>query len=344
MKSFIVININSQARRVESSFVVCVLRATLLIFIALCCGCASARKPVPPGTVPEPPALRAADERNGQETLGELSRQYQLSRDDAQKDRVEQLVARLAAAALASNETPWHITVFNAPTVKNAAATRGNFLFVWSGLLDYLRSDEELAVILAHELGHILAGHTMPDPAQTANQAMAQVGGAVAGGVIGSTANFGLAGDLAGKLTELALQALIVNPGQRRVETEADEIGLFLLAKAGFDPDNAINFWQRVQNDPNFGGGSFAFLSTHPSSSDRFTHLLSLASAAQSARLDAYKIRSNNPVLYELPSRRSAIINDTVRKNDFFFGAPPQKGWVCGPSGCIEQSNLGGKL
>lgn len=315
-----------------SIFAVCVMMLAAI-------GCAPARKPVPLGTVPTPPMTHGIDEQEGQKTLAELSQQYRLSSNDAQKDRLELLVARLAAAAGASNETPWHITLFEAPQIKNAAATRGNFLFVWSGLLEYLRSDEELAVVLAHELGHILAGHVMPDPAEIANRTVAQVGGAITSGIVGSSSRVGVAGDLAGQLAQMALEALVVNPGQRQLETEADEVGLFLLAKAGFDPDGAINFWERVQNDPEFGSGALAFLSTHPSSADRFAHLRALQSRAQAARYEAWKVSAARADVHEAPTRSSAFIEE-LHRDDFFFGNVSEHGWICNVQGCVVPSAL----
>ena len=317
----------------RTPFFLSVLLSSLSLF-----GCA-VRPPVPLGTVPPPPAIRGEDEREGQEALGELSREYELSRNDAAKDRVDQLVARLAAASGADSYTPWHVTVFNAPEVKNAAAPRGNFLFVWSGLLEYLRSDEELAVVLAHELGHILAGHVMPHPSEVATKAVAHVGGALTSTVVGQAAGMGLAGDLAGQLAELAIEAMVVNPNQRRLETEADEIGMFLLAKAGYDPDTAINFWERVQNDPAFGAGALQFLSTHPSGEDRFKHLERIRDLAQNARQKAWRVRINRADIYSLPSRRSDWMEE-LPKDSFFFGNDAERGWICGERGCVDRAAL----
>lgn len=308
------------------------------LLMLACLGC-SARQPIPLGTVPPPPRIVAEDERQGQQTLGELTQQFKLSRDDAAKERVEKLVARLAAASGATSETPWHITLFEEPKIRNAAATRGNFLFVWSGLLDYLRSDEELSVVLSHELGHILADHVMPDPAAEATQAVAEIGGQVTSSVVGSAASVGIAGDLAGLLAKLALQAIMVNPGQRRVETEADEIGIFLLARAGFDPESAVNFWERVQNDPDFGSTAFAFLSTHPSGKDRFKHLKSIVDKVQTARQKAWSVRATKATIYQSASRGSDFI-DELHKDDYFFGNVIGRGWICGLRGCTEASLL----
>ncbi len=307
----------------------------VLVFLLGC----SARQPVPLGTIPPPPRIGAADERQGQEALGELAQQYKLSRDDAQKERVEKLVARLAAASGASTNTPWHITLFEEPKIRNAAATRGNFLFVWSGLLDYLRTDEELAIVLSHELGHILAGHVMPDPADVANRAVAEIGGQLTGNVVASAARVGIAGDLAGLLAKLALEAMIVNPGQRRVETEADEIGIFLLARAGFDPDTAIHFWERVQNDPDFGSSTFAFLSTHPSGKDRFKHLQAIGEKARAVRQRAWVVKTPKAIIFEHSSRSSDFIEE-LNKEDYFFGNPELRGWICGTRGCVEAASL----
>ncbi|NDC37859.1 MAG: M48 family peptidase [Proteobacteria bacterium] len=240
--------------------------------LGLVLGCAPARPPVPPGTIPVEESLRAEDEQYGHEVLAELSRQYPLDRTDANINRVRDIVDRLTQQGL-SSKNPWHVYVLVSDEFKNAAATRGNLIFVWTGLLNTVHNDAELATVLAHEIGHVLAGHTAPDPSQAVAEIIGSATGEIAGQVLASRGIPGILGQLAGDLLQAGLEAAFINPGQRSREFEADLIGMFLMAKAGIDPRTAVAFWERVRLDPDFANSTFSFLSTHPSSDDRLEQL-----------------------------------------------------------------------
>jgi predicted Zn-dependent protease len=237
---------------------------------------------VPPGTVPEQNGgPTAADEQYGQEVLGQLSQQFQLDRDDARVNRVRDIVDKLTKAAHA-DKNPWHVYVFDDTEFKNAAATKGNYVFVWSGILASVQSDDELSTILAHEIGHVLAGHTSPTPGEEANEMISNSVGEVAKEVVNQQPGYiGLAAGLAGLLVSEGVKAFIVNPESQRKEFEADQIGLFLMARAGYDPQEAINFWRRVENDPEFSSGLPQFMSSHPASDERVVILEKLLPEAQ---------------------------------------------------------------
>jgi hypothetical protein len=79
----------------------------------------------------------------------------------------------------------------------NAAATRGNYIFVWTGLLKKVQNEGELATVLAHEIGHVLAGHTTPTPEEETRQIMAQGLGIAAREVLAARGYGGLLGQLA---------------------------------------------------------------------------------------------------------------------------------------------------
>ena len=251
------------------------LALTLLVVTT---GCAPARPPVPPGEIPPADFVSADDEQYGQQVLATLMRQYPLERDDYAVNRVRDLVERLAAAAGADG-APWNVYVLRGDNVVNAAATRGNFVFVWTGMLRKIGGDGELAAVLAHEIGHVLAGHTQPTPAEEAGQIMADVTGQVTGTVIASQGPYGALGQVAGAVAQQAVKALIVNPESQRKELEADHIGLFLMADAGFDPREAIALWTTLAQSTG-DSGYLSFLSSHPSSQERLEQLEGLLPAA----------------------------------------------------------------
>lgn len=211
-----------------------------------------------------------------------LTERYPLSRNDQEINRARDLVAKLSDAAGANNN-PWHVYVLEDRSVKNAAATRGNFVFVWSGMFDVAQGDDELATVLAHEIGHVLAGHTQPTAEEAVGEILSEVAGGVAGNVVSAQGGYyGLAADLAAVLVSQSIKALIVNPESQRKELEADHIGMFLMADAGFSPQAAISFWERVQSDPAFGtSDALGFFSSHPSSSERIEALRVLVPDAE---------------------------------------------------------------
>ena len=262
------------------------VRRTFLLILLLLTACAPQRTPVPPGVIPRSQSVTVEEEQYGHQVLQELSTHYQVDYNDPRIERVQKIVDRLTAAAGADKE-PWHVYLFKADDVKNAAATRGNHVFVWSGILNAVNSDDELATILAHEIAHVLARHTDPDPHEQVKQIMIGVGAlaasiAVSSAVGGSFAND--LGNLAGNVTQSIGEGVAVNPFSRELEFEADQIGLMLMAEAHYNPEAALDFWRKAQSDPDFSSGP-TFFSTHPSSADRLSKLQAIMPLA----LDRYR-------------------------------------------------------
>lgn len=250
--------------------------AAVFFFLALVCtGCAPLRPPVPAGVIPNPHPVTAEEEEYGHTVLSELSQQYQLDFNDTRLDMVNRVVDRLTKAA-GVDKSPWHVYLFRDATVKNAAATRGNHVFIWSGMLDFAASEDELATVLAHELSHVLAGHTDPDPNEEVKNILIQVGAAAVGIAISATTRDPYLGqnlgDLGSALTEQLGNGIFVNPYSQQMELEADEIGLMIMAKAHYDPQKALGFWSRMEQDPS-AAADLQFFSTHPPAQARLEKL-----------------------------------------------------------------------
>ena len=227
---------------------------------------------MPVGTIPKPPPLSITDEEYGHRVLGDLTRRFPLDTNDARIERVRNVVERLTKSDLTGSD-PWHVYVLVDNDFKNAAATRGNHIFIWTAMIDQLKNNDELASILAHEVAHVLAGHTNPDPAEQVSEILSGVAGIATRITVQGSNVSGLA-QVSGALVKELVKGLIVNPGTQRKELEADHVGLMLMAEAKYDPRKAIKFWERAQSDPDFGGGrSSAFLSSHPTSAERLDAL-----------------------------------------------------------------------
>jgi predicted Zn-dependent protease len=265
-----------------------IAKCGLLSLLFAVASCSATRAPIEPGSVPRAQAVSAEDEQYGHEVLSTLSEQYSLDRDDSRVNRVRDLVYRLTEH-ITPNQDPWHVYVFADAGFKNAAATRGNYIFIWSGIINDVQDDDELAAILAHEIGHVLAGHTNANPAEEARQMITGAAGAAAGQVLVATGQNSIVADLTEMAVKLSLQALLVNPDLQQKELEADHIGLFLMADAGFNPEKAVTFWNRMSNNPDYAGAPLEFLSSHPSSASRYTELATLLPQA----LDRYHARDS---------------------------------------------------
>lgn len=142
----------------------------------------------------------------------------------------------------------------------NAWCMPGGKVAVYTGIIPITKTDNGLAVVLGHEISHALAGHANERMSQAA---LAQFGGQLIGGGMKN----GQMTSLFKQLYPLGAQVGLLAYG-RKQESEADEMGLMLMAMAGFDPREAPRFWDRM-NAVAGRSGTPAFLSTHPNPSNR---------------------------------------------------------------------------
>lgn len=183
---------------------------------------------------------------------------------DAQ--RVKNIGSRLSTAIekyLADNgysnqyNFKWEFNLIQSKEV-NAWCMPGGKVAVYSGILPVAQTDAGLATVLAHEIGHAIAHHAAERISQ---QMVAQGVGGLLGAGSGSSAS--VINQLYGIGTPLVLLSY-----SRNQESEADRLGLTFMAMAGYDPHEAVNFWQRMMK-LNQGGSTPAFLSDHPSDAQR---------------------------------------------------------------------------
>ena len=155
----------------------------------------------------------------------------------------------------------WQFTLLQSNEV-NAWCMPGGKVAVYSGILPITKDASGLAVVLGHEIGHALAGHS----AEQASQQMAAQGiGQIVGGSL-SNSNYAAAFE---KLYPVGAQVGLLNYS-RKMELDADVTGLYLMAMAGYDPSQAIPFWERMSAKGGSAGAA-EFLSTHPSDATRIS-------------------------------------------------------------------------
>ncbi|GMR06825.1 MAG: M48 family metallopeptidase [Gammaproteobacteria bacterium] len=202
------------------------------------------------------------------QAMSGFAKKGQISHDQALINRVNLITGRLIYEALImrpdTRKWQWSMQVINDPKTVNAWSMAGGRMALYSGLIEKINpTDDELAQVLAHEISHALAKHT----AEKMSVAMAASLGTLAVAV---------ATDSRGVVMGASAAALvaITLPNSRTAETEADQIGLELAARAGYDPRAAVTLWQKMSKES--GASSFDFLSTHPSSGKRIEALNAL--------------------------------------------------------------------
>ena len=149
----------------------------------------------------------------------------------------------------------------------NAWCMPGGKVVVYTGILDITKHEGGLAVVMAHEIAHAIANH--------GNERMSQVLLAQMGGMALSTAMASRpqqAQDLWMQVFGMGTNLGILLPYSRVHESEADRVGMVFMAKAGYDPDFALEFWQRMSDMKN-GNVSEEILSTHPSDEHRIQEI-----------------------------------------------------------------------
>ncbi|MEO6348836.1 MAG: M48 family metallopeptidase [Aquaticitalea sp.] len=166
----------------------------------------------------------------------------------------------------------WEYNLVDDKTV-NAWCMPGGKIVVYSGILPVAGGEAGLAAIMGHEVSHALANHGQ----QRMSVGMLQQLGAVAGNVVikdQQTLN------IFNQAYGVGTQVGVMLPFSRSNETEADQIGLYLMAIAGYNPDEAANLWRRMSAQSG-GQAPPEFLSTHPSNVSRIKAIEALAPKAK---------------------------------------------------------------
>jgi Zn-dependent protease with chaperone function len=184
-------------------------------------------------------------------------------------ERIVRKVGERIAAAANKPEYKWEFTIINDPETVNAFAVPGGKVAVYTGIFGPARDEAGLAVVLGHEVAHALARH----PAERMSQGLLlQLGGVGLGIALGrnpTVANQVL------QVYGIGAGVGVALPFGRAQETEADRIGLILMAKAGYDPRVALELWERMEKKEGGKGAPPEFLSTHPGYETRISQLRS---------------------------------------------------------------------
>ena len=236
---------------------------TTLVLIAACASSPLGRKQL---------MLQSDGDMNkmGEQSFEEMKKTTPIESNSAINTYVRCITDPITAALTADQKSKvgvssWEVVVFKDPTA-NAFALPGGKIGVHTGIIPVAKTDAQLAAVLGHEVGHVIARHGN----ERVSQSMIAQGGLV-------IADF-LSGNASPQKKQLLMAAVgagaqygVLLPYGRTQESEADLIGLELMARAGFDPRQSVELWKNM----GAAGGKAPpeFLSTHPSGETRMKDL-----------------------------------------------------------------------
>ncbi|WP_339722744.1 M48 family metallopeptidase [uncultured Paraglaciecola sp.] len=178
----------------------------------------------------------------------------------------------------------WELVVFDSPQI-NAFALPGGKIGVYTGLIELSENQHQLAAVIGHEVGHVIAEHGNE---RMSSSALIGVGMEVTNQLLQTNGIASSSLIMAG--LGLGVQVGVQLPFGRTHESEADLIGLDLMAKAGFDPQQSVNLWQNMEKASG-GDRQPELLSTHPLPATRIKNLTKNMPNA----LNNYRLATNKP-------------------------------------------------
>src|SRR5688572_19608124 len=200
----------------------------------------------------------------------DMKRRYRLSRDKERIEQLQRIGDRISKVVFWDMpDADWEFVVFDVLQI-NAFAMAGGKVGVFSGLFKIAKTDDQLASVIAHEIAHVTAKHVHEKLSQ--EMAVNTVG---AVGMIG-----GIAGGASGLTVDALSQAYGLTTGlsglafDRKKEKEADYVGLMYMARAGYDPQQAITVLEALATEESSAPAPPAFLSTHPTHPERIIALM----------------------------------------------------------------------
>jgi predicted Zn-dependent protease len=214
--------------------------------------CTVKARTIEPGTIPKIDALAPGEAAFGKRLFDDLCNDYPLEPDPVRMEGLVTIFDNLIEAAEADH-LPWHLYLFDDPDIIDIRAVHGNYVFVWSGFLEAVENDDEIAALMACEIAHVLARHTYPvqftlwtdiffDVAEMATSI------AIMSATHGIVAISGQ-GWMKWAYVELADLDALDREYSSQEEREATMIAMLIMERAQYSPEAMRTFWQRVEQD-----------------------------------------------------------------------------------------------
>jgi predicted Zn-dependent protease len=198
----------------------------------------------------------------GLSAWSDVKKQQAISTDPRYVNRVRRVMPKIVGAA-GEDPAQWEVEVFQSKDL-NAFALPGGKIGFNTALLDIMQNDAQIATVMGHEVAHVVYNHSGERYSQSA---LAQAGMSVAQAATSGSANQNAVLGILGAGASVG----VILPFSRKHELEADKFGVRYMAQAGYDPNEALRFWEKMSASNK--GAPPEFLSTHPSDATRIEQL-----------------------------------------------------------------------
>ena len=203
----------------------------------------------------------------GLSSFEKMKQETPINKNPALNAQVQRVGNRIAAVAKLPN-AQWEFVVFDSKEV-NAFCLPGGKVGIYTGILPITKDDLGLATVIGHEVAHAVARH---GGERMSEATLLQTGGQALGAGLSATDPRMQA--IATTVYGVGAQVGLALPHSRGQESEADHIGLLYMARAGYNPEAAVAFWQRfAEFNAKAGGAEPWFLRTHPLDETRIRQL-----------------------------------------------------------------------
>jgi metalloendopeptidase OMA1, mitochondrial len=210
----------------------------------------------------------AEEAKMGLQAFQQMKKKTPVVKGGAQAKQLQQVGRRIAGVAPVPH-AQWEFVLFEDGDSANAFALPGGKVGVYTGILPIAENEAGLATVIAHEIAHVAARHGAERMSQSV---LIQIGGTALSAALGTDG--GITRDLAMQAYSIGTKVGVALPYSRTQELEADHLGLLYMARAGYNPRQAISFWRRFEDyGGKRGGNPPEFLSTHPLDSARIANL-----------------------------------------------------------------------
>ncbi|RXJ89290.1 peptidase M48 family protein [Arcobacter sp. CECT 8983] len=198
----------------------------------------------------------------GEQSYEKTLKESKVIKNTKDSNRVKEIGKKIAKVA--NKNYDWEFNLIE-NKAKNAFCLPGGKVVVYTGILEVAKNDDQLATVISHEIAHALARHGAERISTNMVSQGIQILGniAIASQAPEYTKSFNIA-------YGLGSQYGVLMPYGRMQENEADEIGIYLMHKAGYDLNEAVKFWENMNEGKK---DTIEFLSTHPSSKTRITKI-----------------------------------------------------------------------
>ncbi len=235
------------------------------------------------------------DVQVGREAAAQADKQLPLVNDAEVLRYVNDLGHRLAQVAPVNSDYPWTFKVVNSRDI-NAFALPGGFIYVNRGVIEAAEDEAQIAGVMAHEMGHVVMRHGTH---QASQMMMARAPLAILGGLLGQSST------LTSELLQLGIGFTansIFLKNSRGVESQADEVGTYILYHAGYDPRAMAEFFQIIEKK--YPQRTMEFFSDHPNPENRIhkvDELIPLLGPSRQGKTDSPEFQAVKSRLLSLP-------------------------------------------